>query len=242
MAMSRLRGQVVDVAAADGDPPGLLEPGDHAQQRGLAAPGGPDEDEELAVLDGEIDAGDGNDPSGEVLRNLFEPDVGHSPGSNTKFRGLVQLVLTTGRFDTTLPRMAAERLEDSQPESRSGNAGARDLEPTLESVRQMNEEDSTVAAVVGRAAPVLARLIDDVVERLAGGGRLVYVERILRPARRPRCRRVRVDVLGGARTGHCCGRRRGVSSSSSADRDAAEDDEDAGADAVRDLGVSERTR
>ena len=36
----------------------LLEPGHHAQQRGLAAAGGADEDGEGAVLDGEVDAMD----------------------------------------------------------------------------------------------------------------------------------------------------------------------------------------
>jgi len=40
----------VDADLARGD---LLEPGDHAQGRGLAAAGWPDEDHELAVLDPE---------------------------------------------------------------------------------------------------------------------------------------------------------------------------------------------
>src|SRR6266542_2327314 len=73
------------------------------------------------------------------------------------------------------PRMAAEWLEGLVTESRSENAGGRDLEPTLELVRRMKEEDSTVASAGAREAPVLARLIDAVVERLARGGRLVYV-------------------------------------------------------------------
>jgi N-acetylmuramic acid 6-phosphate etherase len=135
--------------------------------------------------------------------------------------------------------MAAERLEELVTESRSGNAGARDLEPTLELVRQMNEEDSTVAAVVGRAAPVLARLIDDVVERLAGGGRLVYVGAGT-SGRLAALDAEECESTFSAAPGQVIAVVAGAGLSSSADRDAAEDDEDAGADAVGHLGVSER--
>jgi hypothetical protein len=53
-------GQVVDDAPGDGDGAvgDLLEPGDHPQQRGFAATGRPDENEELAWLHLEIDAVD----------------------------------------------------------------------------------------------------------------------------------------------------------------------------------------
>ena len=49
------RFQVVDHAPVDADLAGsrILEAGDHAQRRGLAATGGADKDDELAVLDGE---------------------------------------------------------------------------------------------------------------------------------------------------------------------------------------------
>ena len=39
----------------------------------------------------------------------------------------------------------------------------------------MNHEDAVVPAVVGSAAPAIAGAIDDVVERLERGGRLIYV-------------------------------------------------------------------
>ena len=58
MAISRSAGgSVVDLAAADGDVAGgdLLQPGDQAQQRRLAAARGTDEDDELAVLHLEVD-------------------------------------------------------------------------------------------------------------------------------------------------------------------------------------------
>jgi len=50
-----------------------------------------------------------------------------------------------------------------------------DLRSTLDLVRLMNEEDSTVPAAVGRALPAIARAIDAIAQRLAAGGRLVYV-------------------------------------------------------------------
>lgn len=50
-----------------------------------------------------------------------------------------------------------------------------DLRPTLDLVELINEEDSRVPAAVRSAAGPLAAAIDAVVERLARGGRLVYV-------------------------------------------------------------------
>ena len=46
---------------------------------------------------------------------------------------------------------------------------------SLEIVRLMNHEDSTVAAAVGRALPEIARVVDVVVAGLRQGGRLIYV-------------------------------------------------------------------
>lgn len=50
-----------------------------------------------------------------------------------------------------------------------------DTRPTLDLVRLMNAEDARVPAAVETAAPELAAAIDGIVERLAAGGRLVYV-------------------------------------------------------------------
>src|SRR6266498_5252590 len=50
-----------------------------------------------------------------------------------------------------------------------------DLRPTAELVRLINDEDRTVADAVGVAADAIAATIDAIVERLARGGRLVYV-------------------------------------------------------------------
>ena len=67
MAMSRSRGlevvhhPAVDLDGAGGD---RFEPGDHAQKRGLAAAGRPDDDDELAVGDVDRHALDHLDAAG----------------------------------------------------------------------------------------------------------------------------------------------------------------------------------
>ena len=50
-----------------------------------------------------------------------------------------------------------------------------DLQPTQQLVRLINAEDRTVAEAVAGAADSIAAAIDAIVERLARGGRLVYV-------------------------------------------------------------------
>src|SRR6266540_3020140 len=69
--------------------------------------------------------------------------------------------------------VAAESLDQLVTEGRGEKAAEYELKSTLELVQGMNAEDATVAGVVGRAASDLADLIDAVVERLAGGGRLI---------------------------------------------------------------------
>jgi N-acetylmuramic acid 6-phosphate etherase len=50
-----------------------------------------------------------------------------------------------------------------------------DLRPTVDLVRLINAEDATVADAVAGAVTQIAAAIDTIVERLAAGGRLVYV-------------------------------------------------------------------
>ena len=47
--------------------------------------------------------------------------------------------------------------------------------PTIEVVRLMNEEDARVASAVGRVLEDVARAVDEIVERLKAGGRLLYI-------------------------------------------------------------------
>lgn len=65
-------------------------------------------------------------------------------------------------------------MRDLDTERSQGRADL-DLRPTLDLVRLMNEEDATVPVAVGQALPAIARAIDAIAERMAAGGRLVYV-------------------------------------------------------------------
>ena len=73
------RGEVGDVTITDRDAAvaDLLEPGDHAQQRRLTAPGRADQDDELAVRDAERDVVDRDHSTLEDLRHVLEQDPGH---------------------------------------------------------------------------------------------------------------------------------------------------------------------
>jgi hypothetical protein len=73
------RVEVVDDALADGDRPlgDRLEPGDHAQKRGLAAAGRADEHEEFAVVDVDRHRVDGALGAGIDLGNLVDMQPGH---------------------------------------------------------------------------------------------------------------------------------------------------------------------
>lgn len=58
---------------------------------------------------------------------------------------------------------------------RGGGRGDLDSLSSLDLVRLINEEDATVATVVARALPAIAAAVDAIAERLRAGGRLVYV-------------------------------------------------------------------
>jgi hypothetical protein len=74
-----LRREVVDDPVTDRDHPvrDLLEAGDHAERRRLAASGRSYEDEELAVLDVQREVLDGVHPSFVDLVHLFQLHVSH---------------------------------------------------------------------------------------------------------------------------------------------------------------------
>ena len=64
---------MMDLAGGD-----LLEAGDHAEQRGLAAAGGADEDGEGAVVDGEVDAVDDLEPPGSSCGRALSSMLGQA--------------------------------------------------------------------------------------------------------------------------------------------------------------------
>src|SRR5205823_9355508 len=77
--VARARRQIGDVTAVDADRAlgGVLQPGDHAKERGLATAGRAHQDEELAALDLERAVVDRADAAAEDLADLFEHDPGH---------------------------------------------------------------------------------------------------------------------------------------------------------------------
>src|SRR2546430_5289059 len=61
-----------------------------------------------------------------------------------------------------------------EPVTERRRADDLDLRSTRELVELMNREEATVPTVVGAAAQQIAAVVDEVVARLARGGRLVY--------------------------------------------------------------------
>ena len=99
----------------------LLEPSDHAQRGRLAAPGRPDEHEELAVVDVERQVEDGLDAVVVDLVDFVERDVSHgSPNPPDVERGAV------GGEDAVASVFAVERLELGGTGSSIGVCAARD--------------------------------------------------------------------------------------------------------------------
>jgi N-acetylmuramic acid 6-phosphate etherase len=70
--------------------------------------------------------------------------------------------------------LVQHRLDELATESGGEAAADIDLRSTAELVALMNAGDVEVPTVVGAATPEISRAIDAVVERLRGGGRLVY--------------------------------------------------------------------
>ncbi len=147
MAMPRLSGGTslmrlplrMQVARRDG-----FEAGDHAQQRGLAAAGRADEDGELAVLDGDVDALDDLDRAKEFADVL-------------EMRSWTWLILA---FDA-----AGEGLDEEAPREAEGDDGRQqveqrqraqqavvDLVDAQEGAEQTERQQSAVRATTGRSA------------------------------------------------------------------------------------------
>jgi N-acetylmuramic acid 6-phosphate etherase len=126
-------------------------------------------------------------------------------------------------------------LDDLATEARSAAAGDRDLESTRGLVELMNRGDASVPAAVGAAAVEIAAAIDAVVERLARGGRLIYAgagsSGLLAALDASEC-----EATFSTEPGRVVALVAGEGLDSDG-RAAAEDDAQAGCDAVRALGV-----
>ena len=111
--------------------------------------------------------------------------------------------------------------------------------PTLEILQRINAEDATVAEAVARELPIIAAVVDRVVDAFAQGGRLIYVGSGTSG---------RLGVLDAAECPPTYGTHpqqvqallAGAPMAMTASVEDAEDDEAAGARAVRDVGVDGR--
>jgi N-acetylmuramic acid 6-phosphate etherase len=112
-----------------------------------------------------------------------------------------------------------------------------DLSSTAELVALMNDEDATVPGAVGEVTAELAEAIDAVVERLRGGGRLIYVgagsSGHIAALDAGEC-----EATFSTEPGQVVALVAGAGLASAEEREAAEDDGEAGRHAVEELGVS----
>ncbi len=114
-----------------------------------------------------------------------------------------------------------------------------DLRTTRELVALMNEADATVARAVEAAGDALARAIDDVAARVAGGGRLVYAGAGT-SGRLALVDAVECQSTFGLDAGRVVALVAGGGSATATAQEHAEDDRDAGAGELRAIDVSER--
>jgi len=114
-----------------------------------------------------------------------------------------------------------------------------DLSSTAELVALMNREDATVPGAVGEIAAALADTIDAVVERLRSGGHLIYVgagsSGSIAALDADEC-----EATFSTESGQVVALVAGAGLGSAEEREAAEDDGDAGRRAVEELGLSGR--
>lgn len=122
-------------------------------------------------------------------------------------------------------------------EARNPRTAAIDTLSSLEIVRLINDEDAKVAPAVRQELPQIARAVDMIVERLRRGGRLLYFGAgtsgrlgVLDASEMPPTFNASPDLVQGFIAGGDVALRQSV--------EAAEDDPAAGAQVVREAGVS----
>jgi N-acetylmuramic acid 6-phosphate etherase len=127
-------------------------------------------------------------------------------------------------------------LERLISEERNPNTMDIDLLPTAEVLRVMNREDRSVADAVGKVIPEIACAVDRIVDAFANGGRLIYLGAgtsgrlgVLDAAECPATFSVPADMVVGLIAG-------GADAFSKA-TEGAEDDAEAGVEALKDIGL-----
>jgi N-acetylmuramic acid 6-phosphate etherase len=128
-------------------------------------------------------------------------------------------------------------LDDLVTETPSPAAADLDLRSTRELVALMNHEDATVPAVVAGASDQIAAAVDAIVERLAGGGRLIYVG-AGSSGRLAALDAAECQTTFATEPGQVVALLAGAHLSSPLDQETAEDDAGAGLTEIPSLGVS----
>jgi N-acetylmuramic acid 6-phosphate etherase len=127
-------------------------------------------------------------------------------------------------------------MEHDQLVTEKGMEGHTDLDlrSTRELVELMNREDATVAGVVAAAAADIAALIDELVERLSHGGRLILVGAGT-SGRLVQAEAAECEATFSTDPGQVTAVVAGAGAATAVEREAAEDDEAAGHRALADV-------
>jgi N-acetylmuramic acid 6-phosphate etherase len=129
-------------------------------------------------------------------------------------------------------------LEELITEARAARGADYDLHTTRDLVELMNAEDATVAAAVGSAGASIATAIEAIVPRLARGGRLIYVG-TGSSGRIAALDAAECESTFSTEPGQVVALLAGGLLAPPTEQEAAEDDVEAGAREVRELGVGE---
>jgi N-acetylmuramic acid 6-phosphate etherase len=146
-------------------------------------------------------------------------------------------VETRADVSDELDEPRANGLDDLVTESVSTGGGDYELLSTLDLVTRMNDEDALVAAAVRAASAAIAALVDAAVDRLRGGGRLIYVG-AGSSGRIAALDAAECESTFSAKPGQVTALVAGSELGSRAAQEAAEDDLEAGAAAIGALGVT----
>jgi N-acetylmuramic acid 6-phosphate etherase len=137
---------------------------------------------------------------------------------------------------TSRATQAADELDGLATERWSHVLADLDLRSTAELVALMTDEDARVPAAVAAVQPAIARAIETIAERLGSGGRLVYVGAGT-SGRLALVDAVECESTFGVARGRVVALVAGGAESAATAQEAAEDDRDAGVQAIRDLAV-----
>ncbi|MFU8947437.1 N-acetylmuramic acid 6-phosphate etherase [Mycetocola zhadangensis] len=112
-----------------------------------------------------------------ISTEATEPAPGSRPTAASNHASAASSTDATSTDATSTDRGAELRTELSRLSTETVNESLRDLDSrsTADMVTAMNAEDRSVPDAVADIAPAIAAAIDDIVERLTAGGRLIYL-------------------------------------------------------------------